>query len=88
MRHKKAQKYGLILLVLLLSLLSGCIRERIVYQCPVSAYTAETKPPANPDFSTEEGKLKAYGDMSKSLGSCNADKAEIRSVVEKLSHDR
>ena len=84
MLSRVAKALGIILIALSLTSCSWFLRERVVYKCPVSAYTEMRKPPI-PDLTSNEGLVDAYFDVSETLGQCNADKLEIKRVVEELS---
>ena len=83
MLRKLTRVFGI---TLILVSLTGCglfLKERVVYKCPVTAYT-ETRKPPEPDLTSNEGLVDAYFDVSETLGQCNADKIEIKKIVDGL----
>ncbi len=83
MLRKIAKMLGITLILVSLTGCSWFLRERVVYKCPVTAYTEIRKPP-KPDLTSNEGLVDAYFDVSEALGQCNADKVEIKRVIQGL----
>lgn len=84
MLNRAVKSLGIILLSLYLQGCGLLLKERIVYQCPIldSHLILNEAPP--PDFSSNEGVIEAYTQMGQALGQCNADKIEIKTVIDGL----
>ena len=83
-------KTKLFLIIMTSLILSGCglfVKERVVYQCPISATLMEENRIPKIDLETPED-VDAEGlYLYKALGSCNADKNSIKKEVERINNE-
>lgn len=87
MLKKLTQLLGIIMISLILS---GCglfVKERVVYQCPISATLMVENRIPKIELRTPEDVDQESLYLYEALGSCNADKNSIKDEVERINNE-